>query len=319
MELISRRETQILKGIAILMVIVEHIGQAFHIGVVNPLGPIGVFLFLFLSGYGITCSYYKNGLKRYFSKKIIKVYIPYAFTIILFLLWRLSINEMPSVSSIIRYFVLAELPQGSYWYLILLFYWYFVFFLLSPLLKKWPLIMLIMLVASFLITGFEGFSRGYVWQFVSFPLGVYIGEQREAEFLKIEKAKTIKIGCILIAVGVISVVLKKMPYVEMNELGIADTALQIVLTLSLGSWLILNRAFFTEIKLFIQVFYLVGAVSYELYLSHVIALDWLKEDATVSKLLLYFIVTFAGMIIINILNRRIARLGSNIHISGGNI
>lgn len=318
MELISRRESQTLKGIAILMVVVEHIGQAYHVGVVNPLGPIGVFLFLCLSGYGITCSYYKNGLKRYFSKKIVKVYVPYAFTIILFLLWRLSINELPSVNLSIRYFILSELPQGSYWYLILIFYWYIVFFLLSSLLKKWPLIMFLMLAASFLISLLEGFSRGYVWQFVSFPLGVYIGK-REAEFLKIEKAKRIKIGWFLIAIGVISVVIKKLPYVEMHELGMADTALQIVLTLSLGGWLILNRAYFTEIKLFKQVFYLVGAVSYELYLSHAIALDWLKEDATVGKLLIYFIVTFVGMIIINVLNRTIARLGSKRHISGGSI
>ena len=44
---ISAQETNILKGIAILMVIVAHIGHAFSIGVVNPLGVIGVFCFFF--------------------------------------------------------------------------------------------------------------------------------------------------------------------------------------------------------------------------------------------------------------------------------
>lgn len=46
------KETDILKGIAILMVVESHIGQAFGADFMSPLEPIGVFLFLFISGYG---------------------------------------------------------------------------------------------------------------------------------------------------------------------------------------------------------------------------------------------------------------------------
>ena len=48
--MITKEETQLLKGIAILLVVFEHIGQVFHLSVLNPLGPIGVCLFLFVSG-----------------------------------------------------------------------------------------------------------------------------------------------------------------------------------------------------------------------------------------------------------------------------
>lgn len=53
----SKEDTQILKGLAISMVIVQHLGQVFHIVALNPLGPIGVCIFLFISGYGLSCSY----------------------------------------------------------------------------------------------------------------------------------------------------------------------------------------------------------------------------------------------------------------------
>ena len=51
--MISKEDTRILKGLAISIVIVEHLGRVLHIGALNPLGPIGVFLFFFISGYGL--------------------------------------------------------------------------------------------------------------------------------------------------------------------------------------------------------------------------------------------------------------------------
>lgn len=62
---ISRKDSAIIKAIAILLILVQHIGQAFNIAVVNPLGPIGVFLFLFMSGYGLTCSIISKGREQY--------------------------------------------------------------------------------------------------------------------------------------------------------------------------------------------------------------------------------------------------------------
>lgn len=126
--MISKEDTQILKGLAILMVIVEYLGQVLHIAALNPLGPIGVCLFLFISGYGLSCSYEKNGKNRYFSKRVLKVYIPYLVSIILFCVWSCFIGNALTVRTIFEYVMLKNLPQGSFWYLQLLFYWYVIFF-----------------------------------------------------------------------------------------------------------------------------------------------------------------------------------------------
>ena len=125
--MIKKEETHLIKGIAIIIIVIQHIGQAFSIGLVNPLGAIGVFLFLYISGYGLTISFYEKGRNNYFKKKILHVYIPYICAIIMFCIWSFIIGNSVTLADFIEYGLLYKLPQGSYWYLILLFYWYFIF------------------------------------------------------------------------------------------------------------------------------------------------------------------------------------------------
>ena len=61
-ELIGKRETQILKGFAILLVIVCHYMGNYGLGVTlfTPLGGIGVSIFLILAAYGLNESWKTN-------------------------------------------------------------------------------------------------------------------------------------------------------------------------------------------------------------------------------------------------------------------
>lgn len=71
-------DTTILKGIAILMVVVGHIGQAIPgLRVFTPLGATGVGVFLVCSGYGIEKSFEKGGRYKYWYKRIVNVWLPY--------------------------------------------------------------------------------------------------------------------------------------------------------------------------------------------------------------------------------------------------
>ena len=177
--MISKGDTQILKGLAISMVIVEHLGQVFRIAALNPLGPIGVCLFLFVSGYGLSCSYRKNGRNKYFSKRVLKVYIPYLASIVLFSIWSYCIGNTLTVRAILDYAILKELPQGSFWYLQLLFYWYMVFYFLTFLFDNEKALATALCVATCVVTVYSGFNRLYVWQFASFPAGVMVSKHKE--------------------------------------------------------------------------------------------------------------------------------------------
>ena len=72
----SRDLSTYLKGLAIILVIINHIGECY--GFPGPLGAIGVTIFLLLSGYGLNESLkVKNGVKGYWNNKFISIYIPY--------------------------------------------------------------------------------------------------------------------------------------------------------------------------------------------------------------------------------------------------
>ena len=306
--LITREESSVLKAVAILFVVTEHIGQAFGIGIVNPLGPIGVFLFLFLSGYGLSCSYEKSGRKKYFIKKTIKIYAPYFIAVMLFLVWSLCVSgQFTDLITIGKFLLLISLPQGSYWYLILLFYWYIMFYLLSFIYNKGKILIPLLFASSLFIIFIMRCEHGYIWQFFSFPFGVLsVRYSKRIAAISSKCNMTIVVVTLLIFAAAFAV-LKKMPFVEKYELGIADTAFQIGLTLSVGFLMIIIRRFFIKLSLIRSVLLMIGAVSYEIYLSHVIPLDYLKEYHSLSSLALYALGFGVSLLLLIIFDKIVVR------------
>lgn len=80
MEMLSRSNTQALKGIAAIGIFVFHILLGYDITpFFNMWGGLFVAVFLILSGYGIEESFRKNGLKDYWKKRMKKVILPFVF------------------------------------------------------------------------------------------------------------------------------------------------------------------------------------------------------------------------------------------------
>ena len=69
--LFSRECTTVLKGTAIVLVIIG------HRGLIDCAGSWGVLIFLMLSGYGIFKSAQKKGLKNFWCNRVIGVLVPY--------------------------------------------------------------------------------------------------------------------------------------------------------------------------------------------------------------------------------------------------
>lgn len=299
-QLISKEETKILKGIAILMVVVEHIGQVLDIGIVNPLGPIGVFLFLFLSGYGLTCSYQLKGRVGFLQKRVLKVYLPYAFTVLLFVGWCYLINMYHSISEIVQYFVLVKLPQGSYWYLVLLFYWYIIFYISTYYMNALLKMGMIFIVATLVIIVVHDFNRLFIWQFASFPAGVIYAKKAEVARIIEYRIKNFRGGILFLIVAVVMVGLKKMPYVEARELGMVDTLLQIGITWTIGGFVLIFREIFIRVGWIKKVLLLIGGISYELYLAHVLPLDYLKVSPSGGRMIIYVIALIIIVILLEV-------------------
>ena len=296
----SKKGTLSLKGLAILMIIVQHLGQNYHVGVVNPLGPIGVFIFLFCSGYGLQQSYKISGTKRYFRKKLVKVYIPFLVSILLFCVFT-KILKLHVDINIFNFMFLIDLPQGSFWYLRLQFYWYFVFWILKNLKIPNKANTICMMGLSVLTIFLSSFNALYIWQVFSFPMGVIAADYMKSKIVISKKI----VGIVLIFIS--SVIVKKLPIVDGNELGLADISCGLIMTIT-GAVLLIELVKRIKVKNSnLLVFEKVGGYSYELYLSHILFLDYLKSSGNIAT---YLFITLFCFVILAILNKIVLRFSS---------
>ncbi|MDU5108905.1 MAG: acyltransferase family protein, partial [Clostridium sp.] len=83
-EALSVYNTNLLKGIAAILIVISHIGNKYGIRYFTPLGGIGVSVFLMLSGYGLLLSYKKKGLNNFLARRFSGILIPYWIVVIIY-------------------------------------------------------------------------------------------------------------------------------------------------------------------------------------------------------------------------------------------
>lgn len=170
----SIEQTTQLKGIAIFLILFDHTGENVGILPSTPLGGVGVYIFLFLSGYGLMRSAVKNGVRGFWQRRIKKVYIPYLLILILCAL--MSLIVMDSISpNFLRYLCFSKLIFGEFWYLRLQILWYVAFFFIWILKEKIylsPRTMLgLLVIADLLIVTLNISDRKYAWTLGAFVIG----------------------------------------------------------------------------------------------------------------------------------------------------
>lgn len=155
------RTTTAIKGLSMLFILVGHISGKFGTVVYSPLPPIGVFLFLFLSGFGLCESQKKNGLNNYWNKKITRVLLPYA--IVITGVWIFSQYEF----DFWKYLLEITGLKTSYWYIAFQMKWYIIFFIAMSIIPN-RTIELLSVVAVVLFFTQDAIE---IEQVIAFPLG----------------------------------------------------------------------------------------------------------------------------------------------------
>lgn len=120
----SRRELTMLKGVAILLVLLGHVQHIIYGG------AAGVALFLLASGYGIHESFCENGTKQYWTKRMKKVYLPYLLVAVVNVLANWPCGKKKLLITLFGLDFGLNL-DATMWYISFIFFWYAVFFLLS--------------------------------------------------------------------------------------------------------------------------------------------------------------------------------------------
>lgn len=68
--------SNLLRGIAILLVVLQHVSGQLETNIFTP-GGTGVAIFLLLSGFGLNESFKKKGFMSFWENRVCKVFIPY--------------------------------------------------------------------------------------------------------------------------------------------------------------------------------------------------------------------------------------------------
>lgn len=153
--LISREQANLLKGIAIITVLLSHgngFSESFKLIPILKDGFItsifcqgGMCIFLLLSGYGLYSSYSQNGLKAFWDKRFVKILLPtffaqalwfFGISFIQFLIYRGLSLEYSSIFSDLIATSAVNSIDGSIWYMSYLFFCYLCFYLFFAFFKS---------------------------------------------------------------------------------------------------------------------------------------------------------------------------------------
>lgn len=274
-----------LKGFAILAIIFSHTGYFLSesdqfLYPLSILAGVGVNLFLFLSGFGLTVSALRSqiSIKNFYRKRLMKLFLP-LWVVLIFLIGIDSIilhknYTFPTlVQSFLGFFPKADIFQNidsPLWYFTLIFFYYLIFpiFFLKRAVYLAPLMLLILpfLLLQFPLPIDPSVLSLYKLHFVSFPLGVFFGlvtHDKTFIHLKLESKKVLsrpflKYVLMILFLGVFA-------YTSINS-GV-DGGKLIEQTTSLITMFSIIFLFLIK-KLDFRLFSLFGIYSYEIYLIH---------------------------------------------------
>jgi len=303
--LFDYKHTDILKGIAILIIIIQHTGGALEVRYFTPFGGIGVALFLILSGYGLSESYKKIGLDKFWSRKIIKLWLPYS--IVLILIYLLTNKKIVSFEFLLD----ITFINSSFWYMSFLIYNYAIFYFTHSckFIKKYKYIILII----FNIIIFVSCPNIMAEQSLSFLTGIIISDYKNSFLSLTNKNNFNNYIFILLVISIIILLLKQLPsYRNFESEGenLITKTVQLILKYSSAMFIVLasSSIFKTQCGIFSilrnylysnRFLVFCSKISLELYLIHFTLKFMLDKNNQISTCILFLILSFSLSYILN--------------------
>lgn len=273
-EMFSIDHTDIAKGIACIMVVLHHIAGKEGTVLFSPFGGIGICIFLICSGYGLSASYKKHGLKNFIVKRFFRIIIPcLAVSIITFTYLRFTGGN---------YSVITK--SYTFWYTNYIGVIYIIFYIIYKFFYKYRIPLIIITIA------FYSMLKGYpvtIQQLFSFSAGVLIFEySNKLIFIDNYKCK-IFIGSSFVILSALFLLIKNI--FEINYVIAVSNCLMIMFG-ALG--IMLLSSFLLKVKCISKALKYIGKLSYEVYLVHVIILKLFAEIKFTPFVSLCYIVAF---------------------------
>lgn len=274
-EFFSKDVTNELKGLAILAIVLSHIGYFLSsdnrfLYPLSVLAGVGVNLFLILSGFGLTISFVNRPLSvlRFYKKRLIKLFLPLwvvigtLVTVDHFMLSR-SYPMTEIWQSLIGFFPRADIwanIDSPLWYFTLILFYYLTYPILF--IKKIPwltpvlILGLSLLVLNLPIPVNPDVVKLYNQHFLAFPLGVLLAllfQKLKFRVSTLIKVIMIATSLVIFADTAINSGVGREPLIEQSVSLITTISLLVIFSLS---------------RINFRLFSLFGLFSYEIYLLH---------------------------------------------------
>ena len=284
--------TGVLRGIAVFLILISHIGDKSGLRFFTPLGGVGVSIFIICSGYGLYKSYLKTGFKNYFKKRFVGLLVPYWIILGLF---SIANSESVGVSQILKRAALLEVPS-IFWYVQYVALLYIAFHLAFRFLKGSHSIFSLFLLALIMLIVNKNLLLGE--QSFAFFIGVLLAKYN----LKDNKIKIGTIGMVMIFVGAMSLVLKQTELIRnANYLVVNLNGVMLKTATAVGIFLFI----YPMLKFnFLRMFTIAGKYSYELYLVHIALVGMLIGNFNPLNISVFIAISILGAILLNTVSTR---------------
>lgn len=287
--LLDKEYTFYAKGIAILLVILG------HMGIIDCGGAIGVHIFLIVSGYGIAVSLSNNGVNNYWIKRIKSVYLPYLLCMSILIMIKLLFNKANLINIIITLLGLdfnLNLDP-TMWYISYIFLFYLLAWIYANYNSKFKYIVIAVIWFLSALMGYLSivWHHGTVaWAYVfSFPLGFIIAKYRNIELNKIGK-----LLCLLVFVTCTTLILIRYgkPHGGIELLCYSGSS-------ALAIMLIIYFLQKNKLLIFKKIINIFGVYSYFMYLNEGVLLSYkyIIDSYTRNPYVTNIIIIFLSFII----------------------
>jgi hypothetical protein len=277
----DKNHTDILKGIAIILVLISHLGGVYGTRYLTPLGGIGVAIFLITSGYGLSKSFQIKGLIGYWKNKFIKVFLTYYLVRLGYIFLTLDITFKELLLDFL--FIKPLHPFG--WYMNYLFIMYVLFYVVQRIRvtqKIRNFTYLFIALVLFLIM-----PEIKAEQSLSFFIGVWYAFNSEKIDLKLLD-KTILLGVLFSIISFSALILKQFSIIRNANSVIFNFDQLLIKLFGALALVLLIYSFRNLIKLLNLTLF--SSFSYEIYLVHGYTIS-LVESPTVLSIFLFFVLT----------------------------
>lgn len=293
------RYTTALKGFAVLTVIWAHGSNRIGIGGIQFIAGIGVALFLILSGYGMERSFASRGLKGFWLKRFMRICLP---IYIIELIWEIISKNF----SLIYFLRRGIFMRAGGWYIKFILICYVAYYLVKLLslkidvIKKYDYVILfIVFIIFFVVECIWPDNKEIPFlrarQMLSFPVGVYIGKNKD-QISKITRSKILMICSIILIGGLLMMAVTQISVVQQSVLLLNVLSLFTVFPLALAIIGITKEWMFIINN---NCFFYLGIVSYELYLTQIYTQDFINNSYV--SIMLYLALTIIGAILLHLL------------------